>query len=82
MPIPDHLVCPDCGNDEFSRDAAAMLRLTGSVYAGIGFEEASEERLDIERDYDTLRCTDCQTDHDPDDLVAEATYNESEADYE
>lgn len=81
MPMPDRLVCPDCGNDDFTHDAAAMLRLTGPVFEGIGFEEYGEERLDIERDYDTLRCDGCGAEHDPDDLVTEAVYNdESEGD--
>lgn len=78
MPMPDTLVCPECGNDEFTRDAPAMLRLVGNVYAGIGFEDgglATAEPLDIERDYDELRCNDCGATHDPDDLVTEDAYN-------
>lgn len=70
------LVCPDCGNDELSRDASAMLRLSGRVYPGIGFEEHSEERIDVERDYDTLTCRDCGSEHDPDDLVTAEAYAE------
>jgi hypothetical protein len=74
--MPEPRVCPDCGNDEFTRDAAATLRLTGRYYAnGLGFEEYSEERIDIDRDYDTLKCGDCGTEHDPDDLVTEDEYN-------
>lgn len=75
----DPLVCPDCGNAEVQRDASASLRLTGYYYPdGLGFDEYGEERLDIERDFDTLECTDCGAEHAPEDLVTEDTYNGSE----
>lgn len=70
-------VCPDCGNGEMQRDAPATLRLSGHYYgddSGIGFEESVAERLDVERDFDTLTCTDCGADHDPSDLVSPADY--------
>lgn len=68
-------VCPDCGNNEFTRDAPAVLRLTGFYYDGPGFEESAEERLDIERDYDELTCTDCGSEFEPDELVTPAQYS-------
>lgn len=73
----EKLVCPECGNDEFTVQCPAVVELTFEL-STLGEFETRELILDIDRDGD-YTCTDCGDEYyDASELSTEDDYNESE----
>lgn len=75
------LVCPNCGHDEFEATLTTRTEYTYQVERAGHFHEVSETVVDggDVGDIDTLACTDCGDNFDPDDLITEAEYSTEEA---
>lgn len=75
----DTMVCPDCGNAEFTQRRSAYIEvtLTATRYSGSIMEDTlSEEILDSDDNEETFTCTDCGLLWDGlEQLITEDEYN-------
>lgn len=72
------MVCPECGNAEFTVRVPATVELS-LTFSEHGYEDvSSKDVVEVENDWDSFDCTDCGEALTVDRLVSEDDYNDGE----